>query len=442
MPATQSTASLIESVLDRIDGLPCCEPDLRASEDMIVDALACMLGSSRHGAVDAVSLWSRTQPRSASMIAIRLGAASNVLELDAMHVASSIHPGTVVVPAAMALAWEVDASPGDLARAVLHGTEAAVALGRSTGLRHRERFQSTSTCGAFGAALACARLYGLDRRHTVSAMGLGLSTAGGLWSFIDESCDAKPWHAANAASTGVLCTQLARAGLSGPTRVLESPRGFLRVLCENADVDALLLRASNGWAMHEVAYKPWPAPRPAHAAIGAALQARGRHCVEAIARIEVRTFAFAVDLFDRPQVDNEHDARFSLQYLVAVALEAGRIGLQSFSDWKREPVRQLMQRVDVVSDARMSERYPAQSCAAVKLSLVDGSSFEYAADAAPGDPLSPLSRDQWEAKWAMLLGDAAATTMDALRAMFGGSGTGPGGLRRRVDRLLDEVPGP
>ncbi len=432
MQAAEPKSGFVERLIEHIDAMPRAEQDMRACEGLIVDSVACMLGSARRGADSAVSAWAREQPRSVSTISMRLAAASNVLELDAMHVASSVHPGTVIVPAALAVAWELDASPADLVRAVLRGTQAAVMLGRSTGRAHRERFQSTSTCGAFGAALACAWLYRLGTPESAGAMGLSLSTAGGLWSFVDENCDAKQWHAANAAHCGVLCAQLAGAGLQGPRRVLESSRGFWKQLCGDAQSCELEL-AGQGWAVREVAYKPWPAPRPAHAVIAAALQAHGRHAMQTVARVEVRTFAFAVQLLDRKQVRSEHDARFSLQFLVTAALLLGSIGLDTFASWDSPRMQEFMARVVVIGDTRMSERYPAHSSGSLRIVLNDGSRVDHTASAAPGDPECPLTDEQWEGKWDLLFGADAPCVLDDLRGSVAGGAEAPG-MRDAVER--------
>src|SRR5471030_729087 len=53
--------------------------------------------------------WAARQATSERTSAFVLAALSNALEMDAMHVASSVHPGTVVVPAALAVANAVNA---------------------------------------------------------------------------------------------------------------------------------------------------------------------------------------------------------------------------------------------------------------------------------------------------------------------------------------------
>jgi 2-methylcitrate dehydratase PrpD len=325
-----------------------------------------------------------------------------------------------VVPAAIAVAAETGASSAALSRAVLRGTEAAVWLGSSTGKVHRQRFQSTSTCGGVGAALACADLYGLTAAQTAAAMANVASTAGGLWAFVDEECAGKQWHAGHAAHSAVLCAQLASSGLTGPLGVIDSTRGFHAVLCEDP-APGELAPQGNGWAVHEVAYKPWPCPRPTHATVLAALKAREAVGASEICAVRVRTFGLAVDLCNRTSIRTAHDARFSLQFLAAAALRDGRVDFGTFRAESLEAIRPMVPLIHVEVDPSINAAYPAQSMAEVEVELANGERITRRTDHAPGDPQLPLRAREEDAKRQMLLaGDAA---LGQRVAQFGTAGT-------------------
>lgn len=364
--------------------------DLRASGALIADAVACMVGAQGVAAAQPVIRWANKQPQSPQTSALALAALSNVLEMDAMHVASSVHPGTVVVPAALAVAMTVDASGPDLARAVLRGTEAAIRLGRSTGVAHRQRFQSTSTCGGVGAALACAELLSLTREQSLDAMSNMASIAGGLWAFLEEDALTKQWHAGRAAEGAVLAAQLAAEGLRGAHRVLDSKRGFLAVLCEGGDSSELGLQRRR-WQLHDTAYKPWPSPRPTHAAITAALNARAKIGNVPIERVVLRTYGMAVDLCNRQTLATAHDARFSLRYCAAVALTNGAVDFASFELDEIARHAALVSRIEVQEDAQMTAAYPQLSRASLQIHLANGETVVEQVEHALGDPELPLS---------------------------------------------------
>ena len=91
-------------------------------------------------------------------------------------------------------------------------------------------FQSTATCGGFGAAVAAARLAFHDvaaADHKIaSTIGLVASFSGGLTRFYFSGSTVKRIHAARAAENGVGATLLARHGFAGPEDIIEGANGF------------------------------------------------------------------------------------------------------------------------------------------------------------------------------------------------------------------------
>lgn len=396
-------AADLDGMLLAIERLPVHAHDLAAAWTLITDSVGCVLGAAATPAAWPALAWSAEQPKGPVPLAWTLGALSNILELDAMHVSSSVHPGTVVVPAALALALALDSPAEALARAVLRGTEAAIRVGCSTGATHRRHFQSTSTCASAGAALACADLLGLQEEAKLDAMGNAMSTAGGLWAFVDEETLTKQWHAGHAAQNGLACAQLAAHGLRGPRHVLGGRRGFHAVLCADA-VPGELVRDQPGWQIHATAYKPWPCPRPVHAAITAALALRQRiGGADSIRSIELRTFSMAVDLCHCAMPTTAHEARFSLQYCVAAAIQDGAVDFDTFDAGAIARHRELAGRVVVHADAAMTADYPLQSRAALELALDDGQVVTQDTHHALGDPEQPLDAACRQAKHAALV---------------------------------------
>ena len=82
------------------------------------------------------------------------------------------HPGVAVIPAALAVAEEVGAGGPAVIEAVVAGYEAA---NRPAAAMHPWHtlggFLPTGTCGTYGAAVAAARLRGLDADQLLNALG-------------------------------------------------------------------------------------------------------------------------------------------------------------------------------------------------------------------------------------------------------------------------------
>jgi 2-methylcitrate dehydratase PrpD len=330
------------------------------------------------------------------------GAFGNLLEMDDVHREAVLHPGPVVIPAALALAAERDAPGAALLDAVIRGYEAEIRLGRALGAGHYRHFHPTATCGAFGAAAACASLLGLDAARLADALGNAASIAGGLWRCRHEAVATKQWHTAHAAAAGLDSARLAAHGVGGPRGILEGEQGFFAGLAPDADASRVLDAPEAAWLIHETSFKPWPACRHAHAAIDAALLLRARG-VRAPQRVELRVYADARLFCDRAAPRSEAEAKFSLQHAVAIALLDGAPPLDAFrpAAIARADVAALRARVVLAEDATLTEAYPRHFGAEI---VADGVSARVTD--ALGDPENPLAPDAVLAKARALLADA------------------------------------
>jgi 2-methylcitrate dehydratase PrpD len=385
--------SLTAQLVRATEAQPVTSEDLRVCSLLVLDALAGIIGARTAPLAEPILAWATYEPMTTGRRAMALGALSNILEMDAMHQPSGVHPGTVVVPAAVAVAMHEKTTAGQFLIAVLRGTQAAARIGRAAGPGHFRTYQATSTCGVFGAALGAAVLLKLDLPQTVSAMGNAASNAGGLWQFLDEGSLTKQWHAGRAAEAGVVSAQLAARGLTGPRRILEGRKGFFRAMCPDAKPDELF-RNSDDWEVADVSFKPWPSPRPTHPAIDAALRAAPQIRDRAIGRVELDTYPAAVDLCNQPEASTEHAARFSLRFCVAAALRDGRIDFGSFQRASRERNAALCARVTVAATERFADAFPRACGAEVRVFLMDGSVIRSVREHAKGDPAAPLTESE------------------------------------------------
>src|SRR5437763_14241653 len=83
------------------------------------------------------------------------GTAAHGIELDDGFRQGSVHPGCVVVPATLALGYEMRVSGKTLIEAIVAGYEAVIAVGRACHPDLRQRgFHPAATVGVFGAISA------------------------------------------------------------------------------------------------------------------------------------------------------------------------------------------------------------------------------------------------------------------------------------------------
>ncbi|WEK50224.1 MAG: MmgE/PrpD family protein [Candidatus Kaistia colombiensis] len=321
-----------------------------------------------------------------------LGGFGSILEMDDVHRAALLHPGPIVIPAALAAARD-DTRAEDFLDAVIRGYEAMIRLGSAVGPGHYAFFHNTATCGGFGAAAAAGSLLGLDEAALAAALGNAGSVAGGLWQCRNEAVMTKTLHLAEAARRGLVAARLAAHGFTGPRFILEGPQGFFAATCPGASPNDVVAGPESGWKIAETSFKPWPACRHAHAAIDAALALRDKIADRPIAGIDIETYADAKLFCDRPAPETVLQAKFSLQHAVAVTLSDGPPPLAAFDlpALGRPDLAALREVATVAASARFTAPYPRHFGSAVAVRLTSGETLSHSVADAWGDTENPVS---------------------------------------------------
>ena len=325
------------------------------------------------------------------------GALGSVLEMDDIHRSSILHPGPVVIPAAMAVA-ESSTSGARLLSGVLAGYEVMIRVGRALGPSHYELWHSTATAGCFGAAAAAAVIMGLDARSIAQAMALAGTRGGGLWQVRHESSLGKSWHMAGAARDGVAAAQLAANGLTGPLGILDGPSGWFAATAPAAEAGLLIQPRDKPW-LEDVSFKPWPACRHAHPAMDAlceALSGAGAALdPNDVVAVRVQTYADALRFCDRANPADEAQARFSIQHALAAWLLWGEARSAHYTEEaiRRPEAVALRGRITVALGVTQQQRYPAHYGAALQIECRNGRVLGAELRDCWGDPARPMSED-------------------------------------------------
>ncbi|HJS74108.1 MAG TPA: MmgE/PrpD family protein, partial [Vicinamibacteria bacterium] len=305
--AYRSLTERLASFLSEIRGTGLPQPEVAAASSMLLDWLGSALAGRATGVGAKLLAYAEAEPegtasivgtdfhRSLETAALVNGALSHIVEMDDVDRGSVLHPGAVVIPAALAVAESRSRSGGDFLSAIVAGYEVAVRIGEAVGKRHYQFFHNTSTCGVFGAAAAASWLLDLDEERVVWALGNAGTQASGLWEFNSEGAMSKHLHAGRAAANGVLAALLAERGVTGPSRILEGDRGFFRATAPDAEPETVIAGIGNGAPLkiHGVSLKPHASCRHTHAPIDCALEIRrriGAPNVETIEAIDVSTY--------------------------------------------------------------------------------------------------------------------------------------------------------
>ncbi len=167
---------------------------------------------------NTATIFGRGERTEAAWAALANGVASHGLEMDDVENRSSLHPGVVVFPVALALAEQLGTPVADFYAAVVAGYEVTLRTGAALNpaSAYERGFHPTAVCGTLGAAAASARLLGLSPEQTNMALGIAGSMAAGSMAYLDEGAWTKRLHPGWACHAGIMAARLAAAGFAGP----------------------------------------------------------------------------------------------------------------------------------------------------------------------------------------------------------------------------------
>jgi len=329
----------------------------------LVDGLAAIIGGTRAPGVRELGnvLAAQAGPGSAqrfasaerypAIIAAQLNAtAGHALDYDdTLDEGGGMHAGALVHSAALAVADELGGVSGQtFVAATAVGLDVAVRLALSA--TRDFGWHRTSAFGIFGVVGAVGRLYGLNQTQIVNAFGIAYAQASGNRQCIADGALSKRLQAGFAARDGIIAVQLAKAGLTGATRVFEGVDGFFQ-LYQRGEYERERVTEGLGEQLlsSRISLKPYPCGRNLHGLLDASAHARRLHEGRSIERIDVhideKSFARATLTWPEHVVA----AQFSIPFAVALETESGRTSLADFDAPNDVPaaVKALFARVRV-----------------------------------------------------------------------------------------------
>ena len=145
------------------------------------------------------------------------------------------HPGSCIVPAALATAEMGGKSGREFMAALVAGYEVEARIAKSFIPSTQARgFRSSAVYGVFGASVATGKLLGLNQDQMVGAIALAATMAAGTLEGAREGGGESVAHEPNAARCGVLAALLAmRENFRGSETALEGEAGFYHAFTGN-----------------------------------------------------------------------------------------------------------------------------------------------------------------------------------------------------------------
>jgi 2-methylcitrate dehydratase PrpD len=348
------------------------------------------------------------------------GAMMHALDFDDTHAAAYIHPGTVIIPSALAAAERA----GNVS-----GTEllAAVAINSEVMTRIGLAFpgSSKSTCGwhftpllgHLAAALTAARIAKLSVDRAIDALGIAYHQAAGNMQGLVDGGLTKRVGPGFAAQHGLIAMLLAEAGVTGAKYTLEGRFGLFRQYGgADGDQSVLLDGLGTRFESRDIFVKPYPCCALVHPFIDAALTIARSTAIamDEIAAIHIRCGP-GTDLVCQPAQSKQQprtivDAQFSACWGVAAALARGSVtpDMYTVQALQAADLRHLSAMVVSEVDPRLSRNHGIERTE-LTLTMRDGRVLRGASHQALGEAPQPF-----DLAVNKLRGPAAADIIEAI----------------------------
>lgn len=441
-PLEQSVVRFIQELrYEHLDA-----PALAGVNRLLRDQLALQIGISKMPWSEQLLKYATAQQRpgrshvaasrqtmSAQDAAFVNGSYGHGFEYDDAHGPSYSHPGSCVIPAALAIGEELGSSLEDVITAMVAGYEVYTRIGLLAAPELLQRgYHPHGTLSNFGAAAVAAKLRGFDAETTLHALAIALSHVSGTTEYTSTGGSIKRIHAGIGTRNGMAAADMAQAGITGPRAFLSGNKGFFKTFLQRGAGDHAEQRFAPGqpFQMATVWLKAYCACYCTHAYIDALRPFAARRAQIADVHLKITPhFNVVVGTANAnaytPQ--NIEHVQFSLPIQAAFTLLGLGNGYAIHRDYlagkvDMAPVIAMARGIRITEEPQLEKQYPGKFVADVTVAFKDGTS-EHVFVADPiGTDTNPMPEAEQDAKFMELTTDAlgagrARTLLAALRAM-------------------------
>jgi 2-methylcitrate dehydratase PrpD len=314
------------------------------------------------------------------------------------------HPTAPALPPVLALGETGNRSGLDVLTAYQVSVEAETKISEAIHPRHYDHgFHSTATIGAIAAAAGAARMMGLNLEQTRRALGIGASQSAGLRENFGTMT--KPFHPGRSAESGIVAAEFAKLGWTATPIVLEAGRGFFKAAGGGYDPAAIEGKLGNPWtfAFPGVSIKPHPSGSLTHPGMGLMLDLIRKHDIrpELVAKVKVGTNRHMPNALIHHRPTNELQAKFSMEFCMAILLLARKAGLAEFTDKivNRSNVQRMIEKIEFGVHPEAEAAGYEKMTTIIDIELTDGRRFGGRADFGKGSPTNPMTDDELAGKF-------------------------------------------
>ena len=314
------------------------------------------------------------------------------------------HPTAPALPPSLALGERDNRSGLDVLTAYQIAVEVETKVCEAIDPRHYDDgFHSTATIGTLASAAASARLMGLNVEQTRRALGIAASQSAGLRENFGTMT--KPFHPGRSAESGIVAAEFAALGWTATPIVLEAGRGFFKAAGGGYDPQAIEGRLGNPWtfAFPGVSIKPHPSGSLTHPGMGLMLELIREHDIrpDQVARVRVGTNRHMPNALIHHRPTNELQAKFSMEFCMAILLLERKAGLAEFTDDRvnRRDVQEMIAKIQFGAHPVAEAAGYEKMTTLIDIDLSDGRTVSGQADFGKGSPTNPMSDEELAAKF-------------------------------------------
>lgn len=396
-----------QEVVDRIktsilDSIGCCLFGMTLPWTQHVQAMV-----EEDGCLPVASLFGSGRKTSIAGAVLVNATAGHAFELDDIHKESIVHPGSIALPVALALAERAGGSSGrDVITSMVAGYETGTRVGNAATMSLFFRgFHPQGTSGVFVAAATAARMLNLNAVQTQHALGICGSQAGGLMA-AQEGAMVKRFHSGRAAQSGVYSATLAQKGFTGILDVLEATYGgYLSAYSDKPNAARLTDGLGDIWETAKVGYKPHASVTSIHSALDALTHIISTNSLtpDDIATVEVGVSHMThVHCAWDYKAQGVTAAQMNLYYGLAVIAFDGVAFVDQYREDRLSDPRLLdfISRIHASVDPKIEQRGPSyRHAATVTVTTQDGRKLTHEILNRRGSPENPLTPEDIEYKF-------------------------------------------
>lgn len=381
---------------------------------ILLDSIACAYGGSESeparltratvselGSLDHATIWANGTTSSAQLAALANGVAIRYQDYNDVYFgpAWTAHPSDNIATLFAVAEWKrCSGAEFLLAMVVAYEVQMRFSDLQVTRNLWHSGWHHTAAC-SYAAAAGVSKLLGLDARRTTHAITLAGARSNTFAEIRhgDIPMD-KALSAPIVASQSVLYALLAQRGFTGCATLLEGDYGFRGAVAGGVDVEPLV-PVKGDYRILKISLKPYPVEGMTPAMVQATIELKEEYLIDPSEVQAIRILAHE-EAVTKPSWDEKklapttkETADHSFYYCVAVALVAGTVTSEQFSDrWLRDPtVALLISKTRLESKSEFTRLFK-QGARPAAVEIVTSRGTFYREVLYPrGDPQSPMT---------------------------------------------------